>query len=234
MERSWFHRLMAWKGIYDYSVRGSNDIKNIVRMYMLTHYNIQYRETLVKSIMKDPVSKKIIDNRFPLVTEKSFYKEFADHTLGGRYYAFLERNNISPVIFRKRNFTRADEYTYIILRIMSTHDVYHVLLGQEPNLIGEGVVAAFTVAQLPAYLPPAVHLSAGLMRSVLTKHNNLDDDLSAIVLGSYLGHQIEQLFNLNWDNLWGVDIDEVRKQLNIDVQSAQKILSSQRKYEHSV
>lgn len=207
--------LLAWFGLYRFSVTQTDQMKNINRIYLLTHYDTEYRANLVKEMKKDPDSSAIIEKRSPIIIQRNHLKKYPANSLGQAYYQFVIRNHITPLVYRPCHFKKSDEYTYIILRIICTHDIYHVLLEQQTDIIAEGFVAGFTIAQMPAYLPPSIHICAGFLNQAVFKNNTLDDEMKAIFCGWLTGLQSQPLFPVNWADFWSEDINAVRKALSI-------------------
>lgn len=212
-------RIIAWHALYKFSTTDSKHFKYVKQMFFMNHYDDEYRNNLIDSIKNDPECRAILDQRVPVVIKPKLFKNFSENTLGYHYYHFVLRNKISLLHYRERHFKKSDDYTYITLRIMCTHDIYHVLLGQETHFLGEGFIAGFTIAQLPAYIPPSIHLSGGFLNLAKFKTHSLDEDMQTIFKGWINGLHSKQLFTVDWNTLWNEDIDQIRESLSINTES---------------
>jgi len=73
--------------------------------------------------------------------------QLPDGTLGREYVRFLRDNGITPDVFQRPDIDD-DRVAYVMQRIRQTHDLWHVLTGYTPDVGGEILLQAFTLAQL--------------------------------------------------------------------------------------
>lgn len=217
LEINWIHNYYGFYGLYRFITNQPNGNQNVHKMYLLTHYNQNYRTNLEKEIMSYENTKAVVMNRLITNINLEKFESLPKLTLGHQYFLFIKKNKITPLSFSPRHYIQADIYTYIILRMLETHDIYHTLLNEDTDLMGEGLVASFTITQLPTYVPPAVHIGAGFIYNSIKLKANLCDSIHAISKGHDLGKSAKQLFAVDWNDYWETDINELRKQLNINL-----------------
>ena len=68
------------------------------------------------------------------------------HTFGYAFAGFLERNDLQPLNLSDRSRPLFDRYP-VSIRYVRVHDMFHVLLGFETDIVGELGVYAFVGAQ---------------------------------------------------------------------------------------
>lgn len=109
---------------------------------------------------------------------------------------------------------------------MASHDLYHDVINKETDLLGEGFVAGFTLAQIPEYIPSSIHLAAGYLHLAHFKTHLLDEDMQAVVGGWLVGMNTPQLFDVNWEALWQGDLNALRKKLNLEPKTVMNHLNA--------
>jgi ubiquinone biosynthesis protein COQ4 len=193
------------------------DMSAVEQLIALTHYNEKLRKALVDSVLSNNAQKHIVDQRMSIHPDLELFSTYPKEALGYKYYDFILKNNLVLLSYPDRYLRKCDPYTYIFLRMLNSHDIYHVLLGADVSLHGEGFVASFTIEQLPYYPPPCVHIGIGFIRYAMEHGHSYDKALKVIGNGSIIGQRANDLFCVNWDDYWHTDISIVRKELNITV-----------------
>ena len=215
--------VLGWWGLYNCVTQSSFKFQHIVQMYMLTHYNQDYREHLVLSLKQDPVAAELIRKKILINSDIQDLVHCREGSLGHTYAHFIQKNKIKPLIGVK-DLKFYQDFHYIAHRLVCSHDIYHVVLKANTRVDGEGIVAGFTMAQIPSYVPPVVTTSAGLLKAATSNEHLVDFGLANIILGWLLGKSSNQLFNVNWDDMWDKPLEEVRQACKINYQHIEKNL----------
>ena len=134
-------------------------------------------------------------------------------TLGGAYARFAFARNLDPQFVVQPDYLDEDT-AYVHQRTSETHDLWHVLLGFETNLMAEAAQSSFIAAQ---YGGAFLHLLMVLsMLAVLGRKPWLVPE----VFRTYQrGRAAAPLLAVRWERLWGRSLDEVRRELGIVVQT---------------
>jgi len=85
-------------------------------------------------------------------------------TLGYAYYRHMHDNNFTPDWFSA--VKPVDDWNYSKLRVLQTHDIWHVLTGHNTSMVGEMGLHAFYNAQMPAAWHTMI-LATGFLHTVI-------------------------------------------------------------------
>lgn len=122
------------------------------------------------AMRSDPRGQRLCSERPDLLAVLSDRKALAampDGSFGRAYLDFTSRYRFDAQAFEALHDTASmgerlgwdDEVTYLIMRGLQLHDLWHVLGGYGPDYAGEGGNSAFTYGQLPS-------LATGMLRSM--------------------------------------------------------------------
>ena len=104
---------------------------------------------------------------------------------------------------------------WLLRHLYGTHDVWHVATGWGNDETGEVGLGAFYLGQLEA--PFFVFLLALLMlNTVFVAPSTLRDRMDALAAGYAHGRQTPPLFGTDWEALWALPLDEVRRRLGLE------------------
>jgi ubiquinone biosynthesis protein COQ4 len=131
-------------------------------------------------------------------------KRLPDGTLGREWVRFLEDNGITPDIWVRPDV--GDELTaYVLLRFRQTHDLWHVVSGYGPDVLGELLLQAFTFGQTLS--PGSFGLSIlGSMRWARSRPGIVGELREAY----YRGRSTRQLITLWWEDWFEEPVTELR------------------------
>lgn len=139
-------------------------------------------------------------------------KECAPGTLGNAYYHHMTNNGISLDPYTV--FESPDDMSYIKLREMQTHDIWHVVTGYKPDTLGELALQGFYHGQNPAVYQTLVMLAITLhYAAVETKLLKLA--LDALFEGWQRGRAARQLWPVRWEEMWDQPLEEIRAEYNV-------------------
>jgi len=135
-------------------------------------------------------------------------------TLGHAYATFLRSRGLSPAVFDDAPREVSDpRMAYVVQRLRQTHDLWHVVTGQDTDPASEVALQAFTYAQLRA--PSSLILAvAGTLRGVGARR-----ELAREVLAAYrLGKRADTLAAFPWEDHWATPLATVRVMLGLPSQ----------------
>ncbi|VDD78527.1 unnamed protein product [Mesocestoides corti] len=98
---------------------------------------------LFVKMRSDPEGAAVLANR-PRIRSSTidfgYLRQLPSHTFGSHYVAFLDRYGYSPNDRGLVNFVDDPDLAYVMQRYREVHDLVHVLLGQQTDMLGEVVV----------------------------------------------------------------------------------------------
>lgn len=135
-------------------------------------------------------------------------RRLPDGTLGREYTRFLDDAGITPDVFEELPAVGDERIAFMMLRMRQSHDLWHVLTGYTPDVVGEIRLQAFTFAQTNA--PSALVLTLfGTVRWALAKKGHVGE-----VLRAYRrGRATKWLPTVRWEDHWETPLDELRERL---------------------
>jgi len=108
-----------------------------------------------------------------------------------------------------------DAVGWLLNHLYQTHDIWHVVTGWGNDLPGEVGLGSFYAAQLGA--PPFFgYMFALVFLNVVSRRADLDAIFAASSAGYRAGQRAEPMFGVDWDELWGMPIAEVRARFAVD------------------
>ncbi|GFO07542.1 ubiquinone biosynthesis protein coq4 homolog, mitochondrial [Plakobranchus ocellatus] len=135
-------------------------------------------------------------------------------TFGKVYWHFLKDNNFSPDARRPVAFVDDPDLMYVMLRYRQCHDLVHVMTDMPPNMLGEVLVKWFEAVQtrLPmcyttAFIWPFIRLGPKDREKYYKTY---------LTWALRSGWQAKFLMNVYFEHHWETDIDELRRQLNVE------------------
>lgn len=137
-------------------------------------------------------------------------------TLGHAYARFLRSRGLTPEVFDGEPAAVSDKRTaYVIQRMRQTHDLWHVVTGNDTDPAGEVALQAFTFAQVHA--PSSLILAAvGTIKASRAKPTLVRD----VVRAFRLGNRAEELAVFPWEDHWATPLTEVRAMLGLAAANA--------------
>ncbi|KAI5117373.1 hypothetical protein M0805_004363 [Coniferiporia weirii] len=133
-------------------------------------------------------------------------------TLGRAYISWLERCGVTPDSREPVHYIDDPELAYVMQRYRECHDLYHCVLSLPVDGLSEIAVKAFEAANFGL---PMAAMSAAL------GHLRLSPERRARYFREYLpwalrcGGSAQSLITVYWEERWGQNIGELRKELGI-------------------
>jgi ubiquinone biosynthesis protein Coq4 len=136
-------------------------------------------------------------------------------SLGYVYSSHMTEANFDPEFYRK--VVIQDDFTYIVLRMRQTHDIWHTVTGFGVDVLGEIGLQSFQLAQNRS--PLAVMLMAGAILHTIRASGNLNALMQVIDRGYRMGLQAKPFLAQKWEEAWERPLSEWRTQLGVTTSS---------------
>lgn len=136
-------------------------------------------------------------------------------TLGRAAGEFFRAHDLDPGALPRKDAT--NDVEWLASHLYETHDLWHVVTGFQPNVAGELGLQAFYATQLSGPFPLTI-LSAGMLNTLFFASDQTDERLASIARGWRMGKRAARLIGVDWSTLLGRPLDEVRRELGIDVE----------------
>jgi len=162
----------------------------------------------------DPRGKRLFDENRTIDSHTVNIDELAAlpaDTLGHAYATFLRSRGLTPEIFDGPPQRVSDpKAAYVIQRMRQTHDLWHVVTGQETDPFGEIALQAFTFGQVGA--PSTLVLSA----AGTLNFRRLRPGLGRAVIAAFkAGRAANPFVVFPWEDHWATPLVEVQRLLNV-------------------
>lgn len=175
------------------------------------------RQRLLARLRHTPVGVRLLREQkglAPVLEDRARLSRLPEGSLGRAYLAFCERAGItaSGLIAASEQGSENDQLTWdealVHARMRDAHDLWHVVLGYQTDLLGETCVLAFTLAQTRS---PAIGLivAAAFFREVgdaRTRQRLLAQAFAR-------GLRARWFPAVDWEALLASPLDDVRRQL---------------------
>ena len=133
-------------------------------------------------------------------------------TLGRSYAEFLDEHHFNPHFFH--GVEGEGDMPYVLNRLRSAHDVWHVVLGFDASEAGECGMNSFTFTQCSTPTT-CMLMAAKMIRSISHSRSDRHDLLKAISDGIRLGLVADSFLAVEWENNWQMPLQALREQLKI-------------------
>lgn len=165
----------------------------------------------------DNEGRRVLEDKPRLRSDRVDYerlKTLPTKTFGYHYSRFYTDNMVSPDTRKTVQFVDNADYAYVMQRYRELHDVVHTVLRQPTTLKGEVVVKAFEGVQ--TRLPLCV-LGATIGPVRLTRQEMFEYVIRDLPWAIRCGSQCKFLMNVYFEERFEQDIDELRRELNIEL-----------------
>lgn len=134
-------------------------------------------------------------------------------TLGHEYAKHMQKYNIQPLEISADLQADAEENPFA-LRLLTVHDIYHVLLGFDITFAGEAGVFAFKAAQGYSRMLPILQPLA-LVGICLMRPKSIRQVIANFRRGRSLGKQAKCLLTYRFTENWAKSVDEIRTEMGL-------------------
>jgi len=138
----------------------------------------------------------------------------SDHppdTLGGIYFAFMKKYNLSPDARDKVKFVDDPELAYVMTRYRETHDLTHAVLNMPTNMLGEVLVK--WVEAIQTRLPMCI--GGAIFGPIRFKSKQRDKYMDVLPWAMSVGGSAKFLPGIYYEKRWDQNIVEFRNEFNI-------------------
>lgn len=168
---------------------------------------------MLEVVMSDPQVASLVADRYaPPSFEMDQLLAMPEGSLGRVYARFVDGHHFNPHFFH--NVEGQSDLAYVLNRLRTTHDIWHVLLGFDSSEAGECGMNAFTFSQ--ACTPTTCLLMAAKMiRSIPEGADERRRLLQAIADGIKLGLQAPHFLAWRWEEHWSEPLEELRGRVGL-------------------
>lgn len=139
--------------------------------------------------------------------------QYPPGSLGYEFTAYLKETGFDPNYYRALPIK--DETSYILTRLRQTHDLWHLVTGFGSDVNGELGLQAFCLAQVRLPLP-IILLAGGLLKTLVTAPDEMEDLLDRIAVGYRLGSKTKPMLAQRWEENWDKPLAQWREELGLD------------------
>jgi len=118
------------------------------------------------------------------------------------------------------------DFDWVRNHLRETHDLWHVLTGFDTDVAGELGAQAVYLAQLASPLPTLL-LTVGMLNTLLRAMDDSTRRIEAIARGWLIGKRARPIFGLDWRAWLDRPLDELRRELGIDLASVDELLAEE-------
>lgn len=171
------------------------------------------QDQMLEVVMSDPQVASLVADRYaPASYAIDDLLAMPEGSLGRVYATFVDGHHFNPHFFH--NVEGQTDLAYVLNRLRTTHDIWHVLLGFDSSEAGECGMNAFTFSQ--ACTPTTCLLMAAKMiRSIPEEQSERRRLLLAIANGIQLGLQAPHFLAWRWENHWTEPLVDLRGRLGL-------------------
>ena len=182
----------------------------------------------IEELRLNPGIAEMIEQRYfgPKYKLEDLKRECPPGSLGYVYYHHMTENGIPAYDYSA--FESPDDASYIQLRKMQTHDIWHVVTGYNTNLIGELSLQGFYQGQGPTVYQTLL-MSALVLHFATIQTKQLSLALEGLFEGWQRGRAARPLWGIRWEEMWETPLVDIQNEYNIlpprEFSPTEKILS---------
>ncbi len=140
-------------------------------------------------------------------------KTYDKNSLGYEVFQFYKEKGLD--VYPMKNMENISREIYISERVRKIHDILHVCLDFDTDLMGEAKVNAFVSCQ--AKMPVSVLIVCGIIiKFIFSKPFQFQMLLKEIIEGWRIGGETKNFLIQDWDELLKVQSSTVKNHLNIN------------------
>ncbi len=214
----WWYRARIFRTIYALSkdAERTDDAFAAVNA-MINALTKEELEKYSKVLCAYPGFKEIsadTDPRLRTLFDLDALSRMPENTLAGAYSRFVHTHG-----YKVDWYVNVEEKTPIHFsrnRFLKTHDIIHTITGFSGSPAGEIGVQSFYFAQEPALVLPVAFMAARLIAGLdADKERQNMDLMDCIAAGHQMGKRAKPVLFRKWENDWGRDLSELRREIGI-------------------
>ena len=168
----------------------------------------------IRDPFRDPALEAMWQARFcPRTFDLEPLMALPAETLGGAYARHMRALGLRPDFYE--DVAPRHRMHYLRLRLRQTHDVWHLLTGFGTDEFGEVGLQGFYFAQFTNGQSVIIGAGAMLKSLLRARFGDLERHVEAFCVGYCNGKGAESLLAVNWEQLWHVKLDELRRRYRI-------------------
>lgn len=197
-------------------IKDNNNIAPIFKVKEFRNH-ISFKLALAKA-KSDPDLAVLFKERYlsEKVADLNELGDFPKGTVGRLFADHMRHFKMDVVFYPKMDDQIDDDLTYLRYRARETHDIHHAILGLNPDHLGEMSISAYYLAQLNIPLS-GILLGVGFIVSVIKKPYMIEHLMNSIMKGWMMGKQSKNILAVKWEEIWGMQVRDIRRELNIQV-----------------
>lgn len=188
---------------------------------------------LRNDMLNDPDGRQILKDR-PYITSDSLHldtlKTYPENSFGRCYYNWLVRENCTPDSRVDVRFINDEELAFVFQRYRQCHDFYHALLGIPVWREGEIALKFFEYLNIGIPFGGLGALFAPWNVRRPSERERLFNVYYPWALKT-ADHCRKNLINVYWEKIMNKNVDELRKELNIEVPPDMRMLRKKQKHQ---
>jgi ubiquinone biosynthesis protein COQ4 len=203
------------------SVKDPEDGQHISELGDLT--NLKSLKEIKEKMLLTEEGKLILEKKFRVTEDTLDFKNLVNYNrnlLGYKYFEYMTKNNFSPNKRPISKYVPDIDLSYISQRYKETHDFYHVLLNMESSLLDEISVKWFEAEHLKLSSSSLGGLFGGLTLSLKENFILYSKILPGII---HIARNSKFLLGIYFENRLHQDIEDLRRELNIDLSKIKRI-----------
>jgi ubiquinone biosynthesis protein COQ4 len=172
-------------------------------------------DEMVAAFSRDAKGARALEER-PRVgnIDLAALRELPEGTLGRVYADHMIENGLDPTALP--SMEAPTPRAYVRAHLYESHDIWHAVTGFRTDVAGELGLQAFNLAQFPSRLAVGL-LAMGLLNAVIFHFDETERRMAQITRGWAMGKRARPLFGTAWSSMWGHKMDDVRRDLGIDL-----------------
>jgi ubiquinone biosynthesis protein Coq4 len=169
-----------------------------------------------------PAAAAALRERYMIRWDLAALAQCPEGSLGRSVADHCAKWKLDPGTFPVRPTRTPTEYG--LAHIENTHDVWHPVCGFDSDTLGEVGLQALIMAQFPNRLG-ALILALAFAQAVLRNPFSYTRLMEEITRGWLIGKRAAPLFGVRWDMMWDRPLDDVRRELGVDVDGVRAVMA---------
>ncbi|MEH2160732.1 MAG: Coq4 family protein [Nostoc sp.] len=180
----------------------------------IRHLDDMQASNYVEQLQLNPGMAEMISKRYlgPQYKLEDLNKDCAPGTLGYVYYHHMTENGIPAYDYSA--YDSPDDLSYIKIRKMQTHDIWHVITSYNTEILGELALQGFCHGQGPTVYQTLL-MTALVLHFTTVETKSLGLALEALFEGWQRGHAAHPLWAVRWEEMWHRPLESIQAEYNI-------------------
>lgn len=174
----------------------------------------QAMQLALEFLKSQPEIAQLIEERYtPPAPDIDALLNYPPESLGYIFASYIKEAGFDPGFYRRLKVE--DDVSYVLLRMRQTHDIWHVVTGFSPNVVGEIGLKAFELAQTRR-TQAGILVAGAVLNFLLKTPEQLDQLLDRIAVGYRMGSKAKPFLAQKWEEHWEKPLVEWRAELGVE------------------